>query len=135
VVLDEGGQSKYSTDARSPVVGVVAPYRRKHHPATDAHTRPLITMADRALSCIGLLAARVVGLFGRLVEPREATPIQLAGWIHGHTTGQPLVVGGERDHVITAVGRRLAVHGVGEAAGDALFQIVDVIVLRSVVRP
>src|SRR5690606_11182549 len=70
VVLDEGCQGVYPADPRSPVVGVVAPSRRKHYLATDAQTRPLITMADRALSCIGLLAALVVGLFGRLVEPR-----------------------------------------------------------------
>lgn len=58
----------------------------------------------------------------------------IARLIHGYALGKPLVISREGKHVVTAVSRRLAVHREREAAGNALFKVIDMPVLGPEVR-
>ena len=85
-------------------------------------------MTDGALLLVKLFTIGVAQRF-RAFRGREATAVNGLVRIHLDTLGQPLVIGCQGQHVVTAILRWLAIHGIGETAGDALFQVVDVAVL------
>src|SRR5699024_7527946 len=119
----------------APVVGIVTPQGREDRFAALDLAAPVIAMAQCALGFIDFLSTQYIGFLFGLVQSGVAASIEgVTRLIQWHARGQPLVVGSQCKHVVAAVGGGFAVHGVGEAAGNALFKRVDMVILRTIVR-